>query len=37
MRMIIEARIVFSTGSEKVVSLADIERGDGDLKQLGLN
>lgn len=37
MRMIIEARIVSSTGSEKVVSLADIERGDGDLKQLGLN
>ena len=31
MRMIIEARIVSRTGTEKVISLADIERVDGDL------
>jgi hypothetical protein len=37
MRMIIEARIVSHTGTGKVISLADIERVDGDLKQLGLN
>lgn len=33
----IEARIVSGSGTEKVISLADIERGDGNLKQLGLN
>src|SRR5712691_11730952 len=37
MRMIIEARIVSRPGTEKVISLADIERVDGDFKQLGLN
>lgn len=37
MQMIIEARIVSRTGAEKVISLAVIERVDGDLKQLGLN
>ena len=37
MRMIIEARIVSGTGVEKVISLADIERVDGDFEQLGLN
>ena len=37
MRLTIEARIVFHTGIEKVISLADIERADEDLKQLGLN
>jgi hypothetical protein len=37
MRMIIEARIVSHTGTGKVISLADIERVDGDLKQLGPN
>ena len=37
MRMIIEARIVSGTGTEKTISLADIERVDGDFKQLGLN
>ena len=36
MRMIIEARIVSCTGTEKVISLADIDRVDGDFKQLGL-
>jgi hypothetical protein len=37
MRMIIEARIVSDSGTEKVISLADFERDDGDLKQFGLN
>jgi len=39
MRMIIEARIVsgFGSGTEKLILLADIERGEGDLKQLGLS
>jgi len=37
MRMIVEARIVSGTGVEKVISLAEIERADGDFKQLGLN
>jgi len=39
MRMMIEARIVsgFGSGTEKAILLADIERDNGDIKQLGLS
>src|SRR5471030_2229561 len=37
MRMIIEARIEDSTGASEPIRLAEFERPDGDLKQLGLS
>lgn len=37
MRMIIEARIEGSVGSSEPIRLAEFERTDGELKQLGLN
>ena len=37
MRMIIEARIDDGVGSGEAIRLAEFERLDGDLKQLGLN
>lgn len=37
MRMIIEARIAGPTGSNATIPLAEIERTDGDVRQLGLN
>ena len=37
MRMIIEARIEDSTGFSETIRLAELERADGDLKQLGLS
>ena len=36
MRMIIEVRVMDSTGSNAPISLAEIVRADGELKQLGL-
>src|SRR2546422_8921190 len=36
-RMIIEARIVGSAGGSKPIRLAEFERADGELKQLGLS
>jgi hypothetical protein len=37
MRMIIEARIDDGVGGSEAIPLAEFERLDGDLKQLGLN
>jgi len=37
MRMIIEARIEDSTGASEPIRLAEFERADSDLKQLGLS
>jgi hypothetical protein len=37
MRMIIEARIDDGVGGGEAIRLAEFERLDGDLKQLGLN
>lgn len=37
MRMIIEARIEAGAGASEPIRLAEFERADGDLKQLGLS
>ena len=37
MRMIIEARIEDSAGGSEPIRLAEFERADGELKQLGLS